>query len=189
MSVWCLCVCACACVCRLLGKLVISLQHVVTAGRLVLREPLIDNNHSLTEVSYWEAFHLPTLSSHYWSFPKSTVFYNKINKNNLSGPALVSKASILNICMFNGYWNTSYIEFHYIFAFRYMWSWMWGITLYKAQLGTGQVKTSLKWRTVMSKWHSSIHPYIHQSTRIQQVYLFLTLKQCNHIGLGFYGVF
>ncbi|XP_060713707.1 fer-1-like protein 4 [Tachysurus vachellii] len=35
---------------RLLGNLVISLQHVVTAGRLVLREPLTDNNHSLTDI-------------------------------------------------------------------------------------------------------------------------------------------
>ncbi|KAK3536663.1 hypothetical protein QTP86_015460, partial [Hemibagrus guttatus] len=35
---------------RLLGKLVISLQHLVTAGRLVLREPLTDNNHSLTDI-------------------------------------------------------------------------------------------------------------------------------------------
>ncbi|XP_066527462.1 fer-1-like protein 4 [Hoplias malabaricus] len=35
---------------RLLGKLVISLQHVVTAGRLVLREPLTDSNYSLTDI-------------------------------------------------------------------------------------------------------------------------------------------
>ncbi|XP_028854835.1 fer-1-like protein 4 isoform X2 [Denticeps clupeoides] len=35
---------------RLLGKLVISLQHVVTAGRLVLREPLTDAHYSLTDI-------------------------------------------------------------------------------------------------------------------------------------------
>ncbi|XP_030632044.1 LOW QUALITY PROTEIN: fer-1-like protein 4 [Chanos chanos] len=35
---------------RLLGRLVISLQHVVTAGRLVLREPLTDSNFSLTDI-------------------------------------------------------------------------------------------------------------------------------------------
>ncbi|KAM9362008.1 fer-1-like protein 4 [Symphorus nematophorus] len=35
---------------RLLGKLVISLQHVVTAGRLLLREPLTDANYSLTDI-------------------------------------------------------------------------------------------------------------------------------------------
>ncbi|KAG5274443.1 hypothetical protein AALO_G00136370 [Alosa alosa] len=35
---------------RLLGKLVISLQHVVTAGRLVLRERLTDAHYSLTDV-------------------------------------------------------------------------------------------------------------------------------------------
>uniref|UniRef100_A0A4W4DYS2 C2 domain-containing protein n=1 Tax=Electrophorus electricus TaxID=8005 RepID=A0A4W4DYS2_ELEEL len=35
---------------RLLGKLVISLQHAVTAGRLVLREPLTDSNYSLTSI-------------------------------------------------------------------------------------------------------------------------------------------
>ncbi|XP_063071629.1 fer-1-like protein 4 [Engraulis encrasicolus] len=35
---------------RLLGKLVISLQHVVTAGRLVLREPLTDAQYSLTDM-------------------------------------------------------------------------------------------------------------------------------------------
>ncbi|KAM6946878.1 fer-1-like protein 4 [Lycodopsis pacificus] len=35
---------------RLLGKLVVSLQHVVTAGRLLLREPLTDANHSLTDI-------------------------------------------------------------------------------------------------------------------------------------------
>ncbi|TSK16233.1 Fer-1-like protein 4 [Bagarius yarrelli] len=35
---------------RLLGNLVISLQHLVTAGRLVLREPLTDNNYSLTDI-------------------------------------------------------------------------------------------------------------------------------------------
>lgn len=37
---------------RLLGKLVISLQHVVTAGRLLLREPLTDSNYSLTDVRF-----------------------------------------------------------------------------------------------------------------------------------------
>lgn len=36
---------------RLLGKLIISLQHVVTSGRLILREPLTDSNHSQTNVS------------------------------------------------------------------------------------------------------------------------------------------
>uniref|UniRef100_A0A4W6CNI3 Fer-1 like family member 4 n=1 Tax=Lates calcarifer TaxID=8187 RepID=A0A4W6CNI3_LATCA len=35
---------------RLLGKLVISLQHVVTSGRLLLREPLTDANYSLTDI-------------------------------------------------------------------------------------------------------------------------------------------
>ncbi|XP_042350061.1 fer-1-like protein 4 [Plectropomus leopardus] len=35
---------------RLLGKLVVSLQHVVTAGRLLLREPLTDGNYSLTDI-------------------------------------------------------------------------------------------------------------------------------------------
>ncbi|XP_075881234.1 fer-1-like protein 4 isoform X2 [Nelusetta ayraudi] len=35
---------------RLLGKLVVSLQHVVTAGKMHLREPITDGNHSLTEV-------------------------------------------------------------------------------------------------------------------------------------------
>ncbi|XP_029287824.1 LOW QUALITY PROTEIN: fer-1-like protein 4 [Cottoperca gobio] len=35
---------------RLLGKLVISLQHVVTAGRVLLREPLTDANYSLTDI-------------------------------------------------------------------------------------------------------------------------------------------
>ncbi|KAI1891064.1 hypothetical protein AGOR_G00160050 [Albula goreensis] len=35
---------------RLLGKLIISLQHVVSAGRLLLREPLTDSNYSLTDI-------------------------------------------------------------------------------------------------------------------------------------------
>ncbi|KAM6979612.1 fer-1-like protein 4 [Aplochiton taeniatus] len=35
---------------RLLGKLVISLQHVVTSGRLLLREPLTDSNYSQTDI-------------------------------------------------------------------------------------------------------------------------------------------
>ncbi|XP_051271745.1 fer-1-like protein 4 [Dicentrarchus labrax] len=35
---------------RLLGKLVISLQHVVTMGRLLLREPLTDANYCLTDI-------------------------------------------------------------------------------------------------------------------------------------------
>ncbi|XP_039590653.1 fer-1-like protein 4 [Polypterus senegalus] len=35
---------------RLLGKLVISLQHLVSAGRLVLKEPLVDKNYSLTDI-------------------------------------------------------------------------------------------------------------------------------------------
>ncbi|XP_076599691.1 fer-1-like protein 4 [Chaetodon auriga] len=35
---------------RLLGKLVVSLQHVVTAGRLLLREPISDANYSLTDI-------------------------------------------------------------------------------------------------------------------------------------------
>ncbi|XP_035244550.1 fer-1-like protein 4 [Anguilla anguilla] len=35
---------------RLLGKLVLSLQHVVTSGRLLLREPLTDSNYSLTDI-------------------------------------------------------------------------------------------------------------------------------------------
>ncbi|XP_023271889.1 fer-1-like protein 4 [Seriola lalandi dorsalis] len=34
----------------LLGKLVVSLQHVVTTGRLLLREPLTDANYSLTDI-------------------------------------------------------------------------------------------------------------------------------------------
>ncbi|XP_003447761.1 fer-1-like protein 4 isoform X1 [Oreochromis niloticus] len=35
---------------RLLGKLIISLQHVVTSGRLVVREPLTDASYSLTDI-------------------------------------------------------------------------------------------------------------------------------------------
>ncbi|XP_039972477.1 fer-1-like protein 4 [Xiphias gladius] len=35
---------------RLLGKLVVSLQHVVTSGRLLLREPLTDANYSPTDI-------------------------------------------------------------------------------------------------------------------------------------------
>ncbi|XP_018611397.2 fer-1-like protein 4 [Scleropages formosus] len=35
---------------RLLGKLVISLQHVVSAGKVVLRERLTDSNYSLTDM-------------------------------------------------------------------------------------------------------------------------------------------
>ncbi|XP_035485892.2 fer-1-like protein 4 [Scophthalmus maximus] len=35
---------------RLLGKLVVSLQHVITSGRLLLREPLTDANYSLTDI-------------------------------------------------------------------------------------------------------------------------------------------
>ncbi|XP_017286969.1 fer-1-like protein 4 [Kryptolebias marmoratus] len=35
---------------RRLGRLVISLQHVVTSGRLLLREPLTDSNYSLTDI-------------------------------------------------------------------------------------------------------------------------------------------
>ncbi|XP_066558256.1 fer-1-like protein 4 [Amia ocellicauda] len=35
---------------RLVGKLVISLQHVVSAGRVMLREPLTDKNYSLTDI-------------------------------------------------------------------------------------------------------------------------------------------
>ncbi|XP_059184867.1 fer-1-like protein 4 [Centropristis striata] len=35
---------------RLLGQLVISLQHVVSSGRLLLREPLSDANYSLTDI-------------------------------------------------------------------------------------------------------------------------------------------
>ncbi|KAM8756787.1 fer-1-like protein 4 [Acanthopagrus schlegelii] len=35
---------------RLLGRLVVSLQHVVTAGKLLLREPLTDANYSLTDI-------------------------------------------------------------------------------------------------------------------------------------------
>uniref|UniRef100_A0A8D0AGF7 Fer-1 like family member 4 n=1 Tax=Sander lucioperca TaxID=283035 RepID=A0A8D0AGF7_SANLU len=35
---------------RLLGKLVVSLQHVVTMGRLLLREPLTDANYSPTDI-------------------------------------------------------------------------------------------------------------------------------------------
>ncbi|XP_043946076.1 fer-1-like protein 4 [Protopterus annectens] len=35
---------------RLLGKLVISLQHLMTTGRLVLTEALVDKNNTLTEV-------------------------------------------------------------------------------------------------------------------------------------------
>ncbi|CAL8360491.1 unnamed protein product [Lota lota] len=35
---------------RLLGKLVVSLQHAVLTGRLVLREPLTDANYSLTDI-------------------------------------------------------------------------------------------------------------------------------------------
>lgn len=39
------------CVYRLLGKLVISLQHVVAVGQMLLREPITDSQHSLTNVS------------------------------------------------------------------------------------------------------------------------------------------
>ncbi|KAJ7414853.1 Fer-1-like protein 4 [Pitangus sulphuratus] len=35
---------------RLLGTLVLSLQHLVTAGRLILRESLVDRNHSITGI-------------------------------------------------------------------------------------------------------------------------------------------
>ncbi|KAK7899448.1 hypothetical protein WMY93_020301 [Mugilogobius chulae] len=35
---------------RLLGQLEVSLQHVLTSGRLILREPLTDSNYSLTDI-------------------------------------------------------------------------------------------------------------------------------------------
>ncbi|MEQ2194405.1 hypothetical protein XENOCAPTIV_028903 [Xenoophorus captivus] len=35
---------------RLLGQLFVSLQHVVTSGKLLLREPLSDANYSLTDI-------------------------------------------------------------------------------------------------------------------------------------------
>ncbi|KAM8798098.1 fer-1-like protein 4 [Eudromia elegans] len=35
---------------RLLGTLVLSLQHLVTSGRLILREALVDRNHSVTGI-------------------------------------------------------------------------------------------------------------------------------------------
>ncbi|XP_068171710.1 fer-1-like protein 4 isoform X2 [Antennarius striatus] len=35
---------------RLLGNLVVSLQHVITAGKVLLREPLTDANYSLTDI-------------------------------------------------------------------------------------------------------------------------------------------
>lgn len=35
---------------RLLGKLVISLQHVVAVGQMLLREPITDSQHSLTNI-------------------------------------------------------------------------------------------------------------------------------------------
>ncbi|XP_072296115.1 fer-1-like protein 4 [Eucyclogobius newberryi] len=35
---------------RLLGQLEVSLQHVLTSGRLILREPLTDANYSLTDI-------------------------------------------------------------------------------------------------------------------------------------------
>ncbi|KYO40974.1 otoferlin isoform A [Alligator mississippiensis] len=35
---------------RLLGTLIISLQHLVTSGRLILREALVDKNHSITGI-------------------------------------------------------------------------------------------------------------------------------------------
>lgn len=35
---------------RLLGRLEVSLQHVLSAGRLILREPLTDTNYSLTDI-------------------------------------------------------------------------------------------------------------------------------------------
>uniref|UniRef100_A0A3Q2XY42 Fer-1 like family member 4 n=1 Tax=Hippocampus comes TaxID=109280 RepID=A0A3Q2XY42_HIPCM len=35
---------------RLLGKLVVGLQHIITSGRLLLREPLTDANHLLTDI-------------------------------------------------------------------------------------------------------------------------------------------
>lgn len=47
----CACVFLCVYVYRLLGKLVVGLQHIITSGRLLLREPLTDSNHLLTDVS------------------------------------------------------------------------------------------------------------------------------------------
>ncbi|XP_040431298.1 fer-1-like protein 4 [Cygnus olor] len=35
---------------RLLGTLVLSLQHLMTSGRLILREALVDRNHSITSI-------------------------------------------------------------------------------------------------------------------------------------------
>ncbi|XP_051932224.1 fer-1-like protein 4 [Hippocampus zosterae] len=35
---------------RLLGKLVVGLEHIITSGRLLLREPLTDGNHLLTDI-------------------------------------------------------------------------------------------------------------------------------------------
>ncbi|XP_025946570.1 fer-1-like protein 4 [Apteryx rowi] len=35
---------------RLLGTLVLSLQHLMTSGRLILREALVDRNHSVTGI-------------------------------------------------------------------------------------------------------------------------------------------
>ncbi|XP_077458122.1 fer-1-like protein 4 [Stigmatopora argus] len=35
---------------RLLGKLVLGLEHIVTSGRLLLREPLTDGKHLLTDI-------------------------------------------------------------------------------------------------------------------------------------------
>ena len=42
---------------RLLGTLVLSLQHLTAAGRLILREALVDRNHRATGVSpLWAAW-------------------------------------------------------------------------------------------------------------------------------------
>lgn len=44
--------CCSLCFCsRLLGTLVLSLQHLMTSGRLILREALVDRNHRVTGVS------------------------------------------------------------------------------------------------------------------------------------------
>uniref|UniRef100_A0A3P8W1F5 Fer-1-like protein 4 n=1 Tax=Cynoglossus semilaevis TaxID=244447 RepID=A0A3P8W1F5_CYNSE len=57
---------------RLLGKLVVSLQHVVTSGRLLLREPLTDANYCLTTVM--TPTHTDTNIFHFSSLSQKNIF-------------------------------------------------------------------------------------------------------------------
>uniref|UniRef100_A0A673IGM9 Copine-3-like n=1 Tax=Sinocyclocheilus rhinocerous TaxID=307959 RepID=A0A673IGM9_9TELE len=60
---------------RLLGRLVISLQHLVSVGQLLLREPLTDAQHGLTDVSE------DRCNSHTFSYPlfmEFTLMYSII---------------------------------------------------------------------------------------------------------------